>query len=74
MEFDIPTSKPQKLILEIEIAVMGEASFVPIKNSTVASHQSQQYPPEPCLQVTIFVSPKLVAKKTHAEVQLPELN
>ncbi|AFY86386.1 MULTISPECIES: hypothetical protein [Chroococcidiopsis] len=61
-------------MLDIEITIMGEASFVPTNNSAVASHQSQQYPSEPCLQVTIFVSPKLVVKKTHAEVQLPELN
>jgi hypothetical protein len=74
MEFNIPTSKPQKLLLELEIAVMGEASFVPINNSTVAFHQSQQYPSEPCLQVTIQASLKPIVQKTHAEVQLPELN
>ena len=74
MKFDIPTSKPQKLILEIEIAVMREASFVPINNSTVVSHQSQQYPSEHCLQVTIQASLKPIVQKTHADVRLPELN
>lgn len=74
MEFDIPTSKPQKLILEIETAVMGEANSISTDSLAVHSNQSQQYPSKPCLRVTIFACLKPMVQKTHADVRLPQLN
>lgn len=74
MEFDIPTSKPQKLILEIEIAVMGEASSIPTDSLAVHSNRSQQFPSQPCLRVTIQASLKPIVQKTYADVRLPQLN